>query len=42
MDNFLKMLDRLGTILGWIIVAIVVMAVGPILIKLLTVLGHFQ
>ena len=42
MDNFLKILDRLGAVLGWIVVAIVVMAIGPIVIKILTMLSHFH
>jgi len=42
MDNFLKMLDRLGSILGWIVVAIVILAIGPIILKILTVLASFH
>lgn len=41
MDNFFKMLDRLGAVLGWIVVALVVMAIGPVLIKILTLLSGF-
>ena len=42
MDNFFKMLDRLGAVLGWIVVAIVVMAIGPIIIKILSLLSTFH
>lgn len=42
MDNFFKMLDRLGAVLGWIVVAIVVLAIGPILIKILSLLATFH
>jgi hypothetical protein len=42
MDSFFKMLDRLGAVLGWIVVAIVIMAIGPILIKILTLLAPFH
>jgi hypothetical protein len=42
MDNFFKVLERLGTVLGWIVVAIVVMAIGPIIVKILTLLAPFH
>jgi len=42
MDNFFKMLDRLGAVLGWIVVAIVIMAIGPIIIKILGLLSTFH
>lgn len=42
MDNFFKILDRLGTVLGWIVVGLVVLAIGPIIIKILTLLASFH
>ena len=40
--DFFKIMERLGTVLGWIIVLIVILAVGPILLKILSVLAGFH
>ena len=36
--DFFTILNRLGTVLGWILVLIVIITLGPLLLKILSVL----
>ena len=40
--DFLKILNAFGAVLAWIIILVILWAVGPLLLKILTVLAHFQ
>ena len=36
--DFFTILDRLGTVLGWILVLIVILTLGPLLLKIVSAL----
>lgn len=40
--DFLKILNAFGAVLAWIIILVILWAIGPILLKILTVLSHFH
>jgi len=40
--DFFKILDRAGAVLAWIIILVIVWAIGPLLLKILALLGGFQ
>jgi len=40
--DFLKIMNAFGGVLAWIIILVILWAICPLLIKILTVLGHFQ
>ena len=40
--DFLKILNAFGAVMAWVIIVALIWAIGPLLIKILTVLGHFQ
>ncbi len=40
--DFLKILNAFGAVMAWIIILVILWAIGPLLLKILTVIGHFQ
>ena len=38
--DFFKIMDLLGKVLGWIIVILAILVLGPILLKILTLLAR--
>lgn len=37
--DFFKILDKAGAVLAWIIILMVIWAIGPLLLKVLSILG---
>ena len=40
--DFFKILNTAGAVLAWIIILVILWAIGPLLLKILALLGGFQ